>query len=333
MRTLRRNLSMASSLSRSFTAALVSLRRLDRYFDNVTPLIRHPSGPLKITNACLRRHKKAAFSLKGISIEFVEGGLNVVTGPSGSGKSTLLMGILGETLLESGSITSPKDIAYASQSPWLQNETIRDNILFNSPLEQARYDRVINACGLSIDLDEFPERDETEVGESGTSLSGGQKSRVALARALYSKAPVILLDDIFSALDARTSSALWREAFCGDLLKGRTVVLVTQLPWILPQADLSIVLENGQAIDQQRNIGIVRHGVAINESLVDQSNVDTTVEVTATNAAQANGNGVNGTVANGHAKTAEAKRQDEVTQEALKTGQTARLQCEYSSAN
>ncbi|KAI0206477.1 ABC transporter [Astrocystis sublimbata] len=343
VRILRRNLSMASGMSRNFTACLVSLRRLDRYFDNVTPLIRHPSGPLKITNATLRRHKKATFILKDIHVDFVEGGLNVITGASGSGKSTLLMGILGETLLETGSVTCPKDIAYASQSPWLQNETIRENILFNSDFEQVRYDRVIEACGLSIDLNEFPERDETEVGENGTSLSGGQKSRVALARALYSKAPVILLDDIFSALDAKTSAALWKEAFCGDLLRGRTVVLVTQLPWIAPQADLTIVLENGQIKDLQQNLGVTRHLVTVDEALVDSSNADATVEVAATHADETHGiapngtsspNGIstpngmriNGNATNGLSKTAASKRQDEVTQEALKTGQTARLQ-------
>ncbi|GAP82594.1 putative ABC transporter [Rosellinia necatrix] len=331
VRTLRRNLSMASGQSRQFTAALVSLRRLDRYFDGVTPLIRHPDGPLKITNASLRRHKKAAFSLRDISIDFVEGGLNVVTGSSGSGKSTLLMGILGETLLERGSVTCPKDIAYASQTPWLQNETIRENILFNSAFEQVRYDRVIEACGLAIDMNEFSERDETEVGENGTSLSGGQKSRVALARALYSKAPVILLDDIFSALDAKTSAALWKEAFCGDLLQGRTIVLVTQLPWVAPQADLTIVMENGQIKDLQQNIGVTRHMVTINEIPVDEGNVDVTVEVAAANAVETNrtdgsGMGFNGTSINSHIKTAAAKRQDEVTQEALRTGQTARLQ-------
>ncbi|KAI0553344.1 P-loop containing nucleoside triphosphate hydrolase protein [Xylaria curta] len=328
---------MASGLSRNFTAALVSLRRLDRYFNNVTPLTRHPNGPLKITNALMRRHKKASFNLKDISIDFVEGGLNVVTGPSGSGKSTLLLGILGETLLEGGSVTCPKDIAYASQSPWLQNETIRENILFNSPFEQIRYDRVIEACGLAIDMNEFPDRDETEVGENGASLSGGQKSRVALARALYSKAPVILLDDIFSALDAKTSAALWKEAFCGDLLRGRTVVLVTQMPWIAPQADLAIVLENGQIKDLQQNLGVTRHIVTIEEALVDESSLDATVEVAATHAAEtskANLNGtsspdgtsLSGTTVNGQSRTAAARRQDEVTQEALKTGQTARLQ-------
>ncbi|KAI5919844.1 P-loop containing nucleoside triphosphate hydrolase protein [Camillea tinctor] len=325
VRTLRRNLAMASSMSRNITAAAVSIKRLDRYFRNVTPLKPHPIGPLKVSNATFRRHKKATFALKDVSIDFVEGGLNVVMGQSGSGKSTLLMAILGETLLENGTITCPKDVAYASQSPWLQNETIRENIIFNSPFEPVRYERVINACGLPIDLNEFPERDETEVGENGASLSGGQKSRVALARALYSKAPVILLDDIFSALDAKTSSSLWKEAFCGDLLQGRTVVLVTQLPWIAPQADLSIMLENGIVKDIQQNLGIVRKSVALDTNLVDDGNVDIAAETVTHNGTETNGISINGN-SNGSLKTSEAKRRDEVAEEALKTGPTARLQ-------
>ncbi|KAI1210965.1 ABC transporter [Annulohypoxylon truncatum] len=329
IRTLRRNLSMASNMSRGFTAAGVSLKRLDRYINSTTPLQSHPVGQLKISNATFRRHKRALFALKDISIDFVEGGLNVITGQSGSGKTTLLMSILGETILENGTVTSPEDIAYASQSPWLQNETIRDNILFNSPFEQARYDRVINACGLPIDFDEFPERDGTEVGENGASLSGGQKSRVALARALYSKASVILLDDVFSALDSKTSAFLWEEAFCGDLLKGRTVVLVTQLPWIAPQADLTITLENGSVKDIQQNLGVVRKSVTLDKTLVDEGNLDETVEAAATHTAESNGTTLIGSSngsSNGDIKSAEDKRRDEVTQEALKTGPTARLQ-------
>ncbi|KAL7627671.1 hypothetical protein AAE478_001864 [Parahypoxylon ruwenzoriense] len=326
VRTLRRNLSMASNMSRSITAAGVSLKRIDRFFNSATPLRSHPAGPLRINDATFRRNQKASFSLKDISINFVEGGLNVVTGQSGSGKSTLLLSILGETILEGGTVTCPKDIAYASQSPWLQNATIRENILFNSPFEQTRYERVIDACGLPIDFDEFPERDGTEVGENGASLSGGQRSRVALARALYSKAPVILLDDVFSALDSKTSALLWKEAFCGDLLRGRTVVLVTQLPWIAPQADLTITLENGLVKDIQQNLGVVRKSVTLAEAPDDEGDVDLTAETAVVHTTEINGSHANGAYTNGNTKSTQDKRRDEVTEEALKTGPTARLQ-------
>lgn len=330
IRTIRRNLAMMTGMSRGITSAGVSIKRLDRYFDSVVPLTHHPVGPLRAEKATARRHKKATFALKDISIDFVEGGLNVVSGPSGSGKSTLLMAILGETLVESGTITCPEDIAYASQSAWLQNETIKENILFNSELERVRYDRVINACGLPTDFNEFPERDETEVGENGASLSGGQKSRIALARALYSKAPVLLLDDIFSALDAKTASTVWEDCFCGDMLKGRTIVLVTQLPWIAPQADLAISLENGTVKNIQKNPGVERKPVTLDKQQVNGGTIDTAVPIdddTNGNPSESKVNGENGTV-----KTSEAKRRDEVTQEALKTGPTARLQCKFRVA-
>ncbi|ORY65077.1 P-loop containing nucleoside triphosphate hydrolase protein [Pseudomassariella vexata] len=323
IRTIRRNIGIATNMSRSFTAATVSLKRIDRYINNVTPLQQHATGPLRIEKATFRRHKKAEFAMRDVSIEFIEGGLNVVTGPSGSGKSTLLMAILGETLVEQGTVTCPKDIAYACQSAWLQNETIKENIIFNSDFEEARYSRVINCCGLPIDFNEFPERDETEVGENGVSLSGGQKSRVALARALYSKASVLLLDDIFSALDAKTAATVWSDCFCGELLKGRTIVLVTQLPWIATMADLAIAVENGSIKDVQQNIGVVRKPVTLNKEAIDEGNVDATVEMAATQDATTNGKI---TPTNGINKTAEQKRRDEVTQEALKTGPTARLQ-------
>jgi ABC-type multidrug transport system fused ATPase/permease subunit len=329
IRVIRRNFAMATGMSRGVTGGYVSMQRIDRFFNNTVPMVRHPVGPLQIENATFRRHKRATFALKDISLDFVEGGLNVVTGPSGSGKSTLLLAILGETLIEKGMVTCPEDIAYASQSAWLQNETIKENILFNSEFEQTRYDRVINACGLPVDFNEFPDRDETEVGENGASLSGGQKSRIALARALYSKAPVLLLDDIFSALDAKTASTVWEDCFCGDMLKGRTVVLVTQVPWIGPQSDLSVVLENGTIKDVQKNPGVVRKAVALHREIVDTGEVDVTVETAATTEVtngHTNG-GPNGSPPNGASKTAEERRRDEVTQEALRTGSTARLQC------
>ncbi|EQL02135.1 ABC transporter, transmembrane domain, type 1 [Ophiocordyceps sinensis CO18] len=251
VKNIRRNIMMASMFSRSFAGALVAFGRLDRYFESTVPLVKYPAGPLRIQRGYFRRSNKATFCLQDISLDF----------------STLLFAILGETYLESGSVMAPEDIAFASQSAWLQNETIRDNILFGSPMEEARYSRVLAACCLPEDLRELPLRDRTVVGEDGTSLSGGQKARVALARALYSKAPLLLLDDVFSALDAKTSAGVWRRCFCGDLLRGRTTVLVTQIPWISAQADLSIVLDNGQVKSVEPNIGVVRRPIKIADVL------------------------------------------------------------------
>lgn len=260
---IRRNIMMASMFSRKFAATLVAFKRLDRYFASAVPLIKYPEGPLRLVKASFRRNKKANFWLDEISIDFVEGGLNVITGQSGSGKTTLLLSILGETYLEGGSVTAPSDVAYASQTSWLQNQTIRENILFGSPMERLRYDTIVAACCLPQDFRDLPNRDQTTVGENGTSLSGGQKARVALARALYSKAPLLLLDDIFSALDPRTSAGVWKDCFCSDLLKGRTTVLVTQVPWISAQADLAILLERGRVKEAEANIGISRKPIKI----------------------------------------------------------------------
>jgi len=143
-------------------------------------------------------------------------------------------------------------------------------------MEKARYDRVVAACCLPEDLKELPLRDQTVVGENGTSLSGGQKARVALARALYSKAPLLLLDDIFSALDAKTSAGVWKRCFCSDLLHGRTIVLVTQVPWISSQADMAISLEKGQVNSAEPNIGVVRQPIKIAEVLGGDADDDET---------------------------------------------------------
>ncbi|PNY30047.1 ATP-binding cassette transporter abc4 [Tolypocladium capitatum] len=267
VKNIRRNVMMASAILRSVAGALVAFGRLDKYFESTVPLAKYPVGPLRIAGGCFRRSKKATFRLEDVNLDFVEGGLNVVTGQSGSGKSTLLLAILGETHVEGGSVTAPADIAFASQSAWLQNETIRDNILFGSPMEQARYDGVLAACCLPEDLRELPGRDRTVVGENGTSLSGGQKARVALARALYSKAPLLLLDDVFSALDAKTSAGVWKRCFCGHLLRGRTTILVTQVPWISSQADLAILLDKGRVRSAEPNIGVVRRPIKIADVL------------------------------------------------------------------
>ncbi|PPR03510.1 hypothetical protein CVT24_006998 [Panaeolus cyanescens] len=159
--------------------------------------------------------------------------INLVVGPTGAGKSSLLMALLGEMHFNPTSVDSwfnlPRSggVAYAAQESWVQNETIRDNILFGAPYDEERYNKVIYQCALTRDLELFEAGDLTEVGEKGLTLSGGQKARVTLARALYSSAQIILLDDVLAALDIHTSQWIVKECLQGDLIRGRTVILVT----------------------------------------------------------------------------------------------------------
>jgi ABC-type multidrug transport system fused ATPase/permease subunit len=110
---------------------------------------------------------------------------------------------------------------------WLQHATIKENILFGSPFIEKRYKETIRCCALTRDLEILEFGDETEIGEKGVNLSGGQKARISLARAIYSNVTILLLDDPLSAVDAPTAKLLMEEAICGRLVKGRTVILVT----------------------------------------------------------------------------------------------------------
>ena len=125
-------------------------------------------------------------------------------------------------------------VAYAAQESWVQNETIRENILFGSEFDEARYRKVIHQCGLTKDLTLFEAGDKIEVGEKGLTLSGGQKARVTLARAVYSQAQVLILDDILAALDVHTARWVVEKCLQGDLVRGRTVLLVVSVGALFP---------------------------------------------------------------------------------------------------
>ncbi|OTF73294.1 hypothetical protein BLA29_009595, partial [Euroglyphus maynei] len=140
-------------------------------------------------------------TLRNISARLKSGDLLAVIGPVGSGKSSFLMSILRELPLESGKIELEGSISYASQDPWSFNESVRNNILFGMPYDQKHYDQVIKVCALERDLTLMPFGDRTLVGEKGVSLSGGQKARINLARAIYRNSDICLLDDPLSAVD------------------------------------------------------------------------------------------------------------------------------------
>jgi ABC-type multidrug transport system fused ATPase/permease subunit len=186
--------------------------------------------------------------LRNVSLKFQQG-LTVVCGVVGAGKTALLQALLGE-LDKLGGVTYIPDemIGYCSQTPWLQSMSIRDNILFSSPYEERRYRDVLDACALLPDLADLKHGDLSFVGENGVGLSGGQKARVALARAVYSRASILILDDPISALDHNTAEALVRKCFSGPLVRGRTIVLVTHRTELVRHlADQIVEIADGQA--------------------------------------------------------------------------------------
>ncbi|KAF8610181.1 P-loop containing nucleoside triphosphate hydrolase protein [Ceratobasidium sp. AG-I] len=192
---------------------------------------------------------------------FRRGKVNMIIGPTGCGKTSLLMALLGEMHFVPGAPDSwfalPREggVAYAAQEAWVQNETIRDNILFGSEYEEERYKNVILQCALLRDLTLFEAGDMTEVGEKGVTLSGGQRARVSLARAIYSKAQTIILDDVLSALDVHTSRHVVDNCFSGDLVAGRTMLIVTHnVAMVNEIADFVVSLGSDGRIASQGSI-------------------------------------------------------------------------------
>ncbi|EJC98975.1 multidrug resistance-associated ABC transporter [Fomitiporia mediterranea MF3/22] len=195
----------------------------------------------------LDRHFR--LSVEG-ELTFKQGELNMIIGPSGSGKSSLLMALLGEMhYVPLGSeswfsLPRQKGVAFAAQESWVQNDTVRENILTGAPYDEERFKKVLYQCGLERDLGLFEAGDLTEVGERGITLSGGQKARLTLARAVYSSAEILLLDDVLAALDVHTSRWIVEKCFKGDLVKGRTILLVTHnIDLVLPYASYVVSLE------------------------------------------------------------------------------------------
>ncbi|KAG1709751.1 Multidrug resistance-associated protein 4 [Nymphon striatum] len=149
--------------------------------------------------------------VKDITFKLNPGESLCVIGEVGSGKTSLMKTILKEMVVTNGSIKVRGKVAYACQQSWIFSDTLKNNILFGSKFDQERYQNVINACCLSMDINVMPNKDETVVGERGINLSGGQRARISLARALYCDADVYLLDDPLSAVDAEVGNHLYSQ--------------------------------------------------------------------------------------------------------------------------
>ena len=189
-------------------------------------------------------NRENEFILKDIEFTTPSGCLTVVTGPVGSGKSTLLSAIAGEVSNISGTINCQGTIVYVPQVAWVFSGTIRENILFGLPYDEQKYTKIIHACALKQDLQQFPDHDQTVVGERGAVLSGGQQARVNLARAVYADGDVYLLDDPLSAVDFKVGRHIFEKCI-KDLLGDKIRVLTSHQEQQMREADEVIVLYKG----------------------------------------------------------------------------------------
>ncbi|KAJ8985379.1 hypothetical protein NQ317_007535 [Molorchus minor] len=194
-----------------------------------------------------RRMEAACSNSFGSILKLKRGEFVGVIGSVGSGKSTFLSSILAELPMESGEIAISQiesGFGLVTQQPWLQHGTVRDNILFGKPYDDTKYKSVLFVCGLTEDINQLPAGDMTGVGEGGTTLSGGQKARVALARAVYQDKAVYLLDDILSAVDAKVAKHIFKHCVMG-FLASKTRILCTHHVQYLVYADTIAHIENG----------------------------------------------------------------------------------------
>ncbi|XP_066179868.1 ATP-binding cassette sub-family C member 2 isoform X2 [Sylvia atricapilla] len=236
----------------SLVQSNVSTGRLERYLsgeDLDTSAIHHnpiAGSAVRFSDATFAWERDSNAAIRDVTLDITPGSLVAVVGAVGSGKSSLVSAMLGEMENIKGHINIQGSVAYVPQQAWIQNATLKDNILFGSELDEARYQQVIKACALLPDLELLPAGDQTEIGEKGINLSGGQKQRVSLARAVYSDSDIYILDDPLSAVDAHVGKYLFEHVLGPKgLLQKKTRILVTHSISFLPQVDNIVVLAAG----------------------------------------------------------------------------------------
>lgn len=252
----------------SLNEVIVSVQRIDKFVHSTTTTIKQPllsdyqgdqnewqRGTLIVRDASFVWNGPDP-CLSSINISIEAGDFVGIIGPVGSGKSSLLAAILGEMNLVSGQVyKSNSSFAYVAQIPWIFPDTLRANVLFGKKLDEQRYSNVLRACCLDIDISVFgPSGDLTIIGEKGVNLSGGQKSRVSLARALYSDADMYLLDDPLAAVDLKVAKQIYARCIGPrGLLSKKTRLLVTHQTQFLTDCHQTIVLEHGRLLTQYRS--------------------------------------------------------------------------------
>ncbi|XP_030818044.1 canalicular multispecific organic anion transporter 2 [Camarhynchus parvulus] len=247
-------LNMLPQVISNIAQTSVSLKRIQHFLshDELNPncvekKVIAPGNAISVRNATFSWGKELKPTLKDINMLIPSGSLVAIVGHVGCGKSSLVSALLGEMEKLEGEVAVKGSVAYVPQQAWIQNATLKDNILFGQAPNEEKYQDALEACALKTDLEVLPGGDQTEIGEKGINLSGGQRQRVSLARAVYSSSDIFLLDDPLSAVDSHVAKHIFDKVIGPDgVLKRKTRILVTHSISFLPQVDHIFVLVDGK---------------------------------------------------------------------------------------
>ncbi|KFQ38458.1 Canalicular multispecific organic anion transporter 2, partial [Mesitornis unicolor] len=268
-------LNMLPQVISNLAQTSVSLKRIQQFLSHdeldpncVETKVIAPGKAISVKNATFTWGKELKPSLKDINLLVPSGALVAVVGHVGCGKSSLVSALLGEMEKLEGEVAVKGSVAYVPQQAWIQNATLKDNILFGQAPNEQKYQNALEACALKTDLEVLPGGDQTEIGEKGINLSGGQRQRVSLARAVYSNSDIYLLDDPLSAVDSHVAKHIFDKVIGPDgVLKGKTRILVTHGIGFLPQVDHIVVLVDGRISEMGSYQDLLKQNKAFAEFL------------------------------------------------------------------
>jgi ABC-type multidrug transport system fused ATPase/permease subunit len=345
-RALEVTLSVIPELTTDLLDAWVSVKRIEEYLNS--PDIEKVSkdgeeisfdGVSVAWPSDEKLEESERFVLRDVNVTFPKGELSVISGKTGTGKTLMLAAILGEVDILAGTLYVPKgpsledrhdnkatkgnwiipnSIAYIAQIPWIENASIRDNILFGLPYDEDRYKQTIDACALKKDLEMLTDGENTEIGANGINLSGGQKWRVTLARAVYSRAGILVMDDIFSAVDAHVGRHIFEKCLNGNLCTGRTRILVTHhVALCEPKTKFLVELGDGRVLNagllselqEDGTLQQIKSHEQTNDEIIQESVTATTTAVNSDGSSDGEEEDANGdTLKKVMSKQREAKR-------------------------
>ncbi|NWQ58725.1 MRP3 protein, partial [Neopipo cinnamomea] len=268
-------LNMLPQVISNIAQTSVSLKRIQQFLSHdeldpncVETKVISPGNAISVTNATFSWGKELKPALKDINMLVPSGALVAIVGHVGCGKSSLVSALLGEMEKLEGEVAVKGSVAYVPQQAWIQNATLKDNILFGQAPNEEKYQNTLEACALKTDLEVLPGGDQTEIGEKGINLSGGQRQRVSLARAVYSGSDIYLLDDPLSAVDSHVAKHIFDKVIGPDgVLKGKTRILVTHGIGFLPQVDYIVVLVDGKISEMGSYQDLLKQNKAFAEFL------------------------------------------------------------------